>query len=828
LFLISVIVPTRDRPIFLKEALQSILEQGCQDFEIIVVNDAGEDVSEVIASFKDERIKYIRHGSNKGLAASRNTGVKAARGKYIAYLDDDDIYYPDHLETLAGFLEKSGAAVAYSDSYQALQVRDNGTYVTKEKRLVYSEDFDRERLLVMNYIPFINVVHRRECIERAGFFDENLKSHEDWDCLIRLSQENDFHHVKKVTAEFRTRYRLADSLSSNRSEMLKTMKLIHSRYSHLASGPDIIRKQKYIEAEIGKEMTFEKRFSVNPEDLSVVTTKKDVPTLRIKGYDGTVKTLHSLYDPVAEAVSIVSAFECDGKGLLVVLGLGLGYHVAELRKRFPDAELLVVEASPEVCELAKKHGPPLEDRIEILTGISPEDALNEITRYQMKDGITPLAVFTLSSAVSAFPQYYRPVLDALKKTTTIKLWDRLKYQKFREDTLRVVLIDSGYFLIKEAEKALVSLNHKVMKVSVRKGDGSEAVIPGLIESILQFRPDFILTWNHLGFDEEGALTSFFRSIEMPVASWYVDSPNLIVKAFDKNVSPYVSILLWDRTYMKDMKAMGFESVNYLPLGTDDDVFRPMKIQRQGARGKGQGQRLTYYKCDVGFVGNSMIGPVDEWMMKVSRENHPLIERLSEKIADMEGADNSIINMLQDDKKVMFDRLNEKERMDFEAAVLWKATLLYRLSCIKKLDTFDLHIHGDSGWKRVINSKGVKLYPPLNYYREVPLLYNACKINFNATSRQMREAVNQRVFDVPACGAFLLTDYQKSIEDLFDVGDEIIVYRDKDEIPGLVKYYLDNPEKREAVAKKGMVRVLKEHTYKHRLDVMIKEMKGRYA
>ena len=93
---------------------------------------------------------------------------------------------------------------------------------------------------------------------------------------------------------------------------------------------------------------------------------------------------------------------------------------------------------------------------------------------------------------------------------------------------------------------------------------------------------------------------------------------------------------------------------------------------------------------------------------------------------------------------------------------------------------------------------------------------------------MKEAVNQRVFDVPACGAFILTDYQKGLDELFDVGKEMIVYRDKDEIPVLVKYYLDNPEKREAVAKKGAERVLKEHTYKHRLDVIIRAMKVRYT
>ena len=63
----------------------------------------------------------------------------------------------------------------------------------------------------------------------------------------------------------------------------------------------------------------------------------------------------------------------------------------------------------------------------------------------------------------------------------------------------------------------------------------------------------------------------------------------------------------------------------------------------------------------------------------------------------------------------------------------------------------------AGSEAKIRDDKVDIYEPLNYYKDLPLLYNACKINFNATSLQMKEAVNQRVFDVPACGAFLLTD-----------------------------------------------------------------------
>ncbi len=550
------------------------------------------------------------------------------------------------------------------------------------------------------------------------------------------------------------------------------------------------------------------------DKFSLVETKKGGLSLRVTGEDGLSKTLHSLYDPEAEASSIVDAFDFDGKGILVILGLGLGYHVAEFSRKYPEAEILVIEAFHEIWEIAKEYGPVFGGNVKFITGLSYSDAIRKITDCQMKNGIKSLSVLALPAVVSTFPAYYQPIFDSLKRTMSIRLWDKLKYPKFNKDLLSIILIDSGYFLVKEVEKALKLLGHKVVKISDRKGADSGDIIAKYIETILEIKPDFILTINHLGFDEEGVLASFFRSIEMPVASWYVDSPNLIVKAFNRNVSPYVSLFLWDRTYIEDMKVTGFEAVNYLPLATDENIFKPMKRQGQEVRGKGQG-----YECDVGFVGNSMAEPVNGWMLKVHKEYHPYIERLAEELA----CGNAPLNPAEPPAV----ELDEKSRMDFDAAVLWRATLLYRLSCIKQLEKFGLHIHGDSGWNNLLNNRDVKLLPPLNYYKELPYFYNTCKINFNATHLQMKEAVNQRVFDVPACGAFLLTDHQKSLEDLFEVNREIIVYKEKGEIPEIVKYYLDNPDKREDVARKGMERVLKEHTYKHRLGKLIDLMREKY-
>lgn len=549
-------------------------------------------------------------------------------------------------------------------------------------------------------------------------------------------------------------------------------------------------------------------------------TRSGAYTLRLSGEDGAEKTVHSLYDPAAEARSLADAFPYDGRGVLVVLGLGLGYHIAELAERFPDAEIIVIEESAVIYDLFLKHGKLIDGNINYFIGLSAADALKEITRIQMTGGISPLSVFQLNAEVSAFRNYYEPILESLKKTVSIKLWDRFKYLKFRGENQKVILIDTGYFLVREIERALSSRGNKVARIPVNDGNRDEDLIPRIMETILEFRPDFVLTLNHLGFDEEGELASFLKSIEMPAASWYVDSPKLIVRAYDKNVSPFVSIFLWDRSYISDMRSMGFDSVSYIPLGTDESIFRPLNIKKHR-------KKISKYACDAGFVGNSMVGPVREWLSKVREELHPVIETLAAELCGSGESFDAASARLHEDHKQIIGQLSEKEKMDFEAAVLWKATLLYRMSCVKMLEGFHPVIHGDDGWSDLIDREKFRISPPLNYYKNLPLFYNACKINFNATSIQMKEAVNQRVFDVPACGAFLMTDYKQSLDGLFETGKEIIVFREKEEIPELAGFYLRNADKRDAVAARGRERVMREHTYGHRLAKLIQSMKSRY-
>ena len=240
--LVSVIVPTFDRPDSLKVALQSIMQQTLTDFEVIVINDAGVDVEHIVASFNARNnVTSIRHGKNRGLAAARNSGLGVARGKYIAYLDDDDRFLPNHLETLVNYLEGSSRQVAYSDAWRVWQIKEHEQYVEKKRDVPYSHDFNPDNLLVNNYFPVLCVVHEKACLERSGVFDETLTTHEDWDLWIRLSRHYTFDHVKQVTAEFTWRTDGSSMTSRISKDFLRTKRVIYEKCDeYFRLKPDLI------------------------------------------------------------------------------------------------------------------------------------------------------------------------------------------------------------------------------------------------------------------------------------------------------------------------------------------------------------------------------------------------------------------------------------------------------------------------------------------------------------------------------------------------------------------------------------------------------------
>ena len=193
---VSVIVRTKDRPALLREAIDSIRATG-YPAEIVVVNDGGKQ--------PDSRdVRMVNLAQSAGRSEAMNRGVRAAKSAFIAFLDDDDLFYPEHIDTLTAAARSTQDAAWYSDAVSAfVRLGESGAREAHSRLRIFGQDFDRRQLLVDNYIPLPTLLVPRDTFLDLGGFDAAFDLFEDWDFLIRLSQRGSFAHVPRITCEIR-------------------------------------------------------------------------------------------------------------------------------------------------------------------------------------------------------------------------------------------------------------------------------------------------------------------------------------------------------------------------------------------------------------------------------------------------------------------------------------------------------------------------------------------------------------------------------------------------------------------------------------------------
>ncbi len=233
--LVTVLIPTFNRRNYLPAAIGSVVEQTYRRLQIIVVNDGGESVRDIIRSFNDSRIILLERTDNRGKACSLNEALQYAEGKYVAYLDDDDIYYPHHIETLLGLLEgDTGCGAAYSDLYKThCRILPDGTRQVLGKVVKISRDFDRWLLLHFNHVLGVSLMHRTDLLDKTGPYNESIRILIDWDMTRRLAFFTDFAHTNIITGEFFGPVGECDRISYrmrlDRAEYLRNVLMIRSR-----------------------------------------------------------------------------------------------------------------------------------------------------------------------------------------------------------------------------------------------------------------------------------------------------------------------------------------------------------------------------------------------------------------------------------------------------------------------------------------------------------------------------------------------------------------------------------------------------------------------
>ncbi|MFC2015946.1 glycosyltransferase family 2 protein [Chloroflexota bacterium] len=201
----SVILATHNRAHLLGRAVDSVLTQTFHDFELIIVDDASPDSSrQVVESFSDDRIVYIRREQNGGASAARNTGICGASGQYIAFLDDDDEYLPDLLAQMSKVLESAPARIGFVGcGIQVMETSTSGGSTMRDQLPPTPAFNGREEayLACLRHLPFgtgWGLTIRATCFDTVGLFDETLETDVDRDLIIRLVQQYDYAVIPQV------------------------------------------------------------------------------------------------------------------------------------------------------------------------------------------------------------------------------------------------------------------------------------------------------------------------------------------------------------------------------------------------------------------------------------------------------------------------------------------------------------------------------------------------------------------------------------------------------------------------------------------------------
>lgn len=194
---VTIILPTFNRRRYLQTAIRSIHEQTFPEWRLLVVNDGGEDVSDIVAGFGDSRIEW-HDRPHLGKAAALNFGLGLVRSKYIAYMDDDDLVYPDHLAELVALAEREKAELVYSDTW-AIWTDPDGKEI--RRKIENEQDVSFDDIRFFNLINHKQILHTKRLADEAGPYDERLRILIDYDYIRRLARLSPPVHLRKTTGE---------------------------------------------------------------------------------------------------------------------------------------------------------------------------------------------------------------------------------------------------------------------------------------------------------------------------------------------------------------------------------------------------------------------------------------------------------------------------------------------------------------------------------------------------------------------------------------------------------------------------------------------------
>lgn len=388
----------------------------------------------------------------------------------------------------------------------------------------------------------------------------------------------------------------------------------------------------------------------------------------------------------------------------------------------------------------------------------------------------------------------------------------LGYRKFRPGRApRVLVMRASYHLVDDLLDAARELGWQVAALptaSVGRGEGS--FLTRLLQTLVEFEPDFLVSINHLGFDEAGGLAELLERFDVPLASWFVDHPLPILGGAEGNARKNCQLFCFERTALPWLVRIGFEEPLHLPTGSNAGRFHPRAVDARVA---------ARFEQPLTLVAGS-------WWHKARVEPDAQVRAAAAALRERHAVDRAFVR--DGLEQALETPGGTPGRLRFHAAqaALAESSMQTRRAFVQALAPLSPIVHGDEHWRELV--PGLHLEPPVEGRRELPALFARSAVNLNVTAEQMPTAVNQRVWDVPGVGGFLLTDAQEDVLANFEDGLDVATYADPAEALEKARFYLARPDLRARIAARAHARIEREHRTSQRLRTIEDVMRRRFG
>lgn len=318
-----------------------------------------------------------------------------------------------------------------------------------------------------------------------------------------------------------------------------------------------------------------------------------------------------------------------------------------------------------------------------------------------------------------------------------------------------------------------------------------------------------------------------KIFEIPYISWSVDCPEVML--FSKTLSNSCNyIFLFDRDMVYKFGVRNPNHVFYMPLGTNTKHWDKIKISKEDKK---------HFQADVSFVGSlytekskyrtyemdkllpdylkGFCNGLVEAQLKVYGYNF-LDDVITEKIAQ-EFKKYAGWNEMPED---YVDVTKDTVANDFLGL---RCTELERIRLLRKISekfSLDIYTQSDVRFVPKANYRGV-----VGYKTDMPKVFRCSKINLNFTSKSIKTGVPLRIFDIMGAGGFLITNYQQELPDYFEIGQDLVVFENEEDLVWKIKYYLEHEEERVKIAENGRKKVQQLYTWKQRIEDIMNVMKA---